>query len=54
MHTLIGSIAFAGAHLGEGAIRYCAMPPPPPLTLPFSKKEQNLWCQVTEICHRLF
>ena len=27
--------------------------PPIHLTLPFSKKEQNEWCQVTEICQAL-
>ena len=27
--------------------------PPPPLILPFSKKEQNKWCQVTKICQAL-
>ena len=26
---------------------------PPSLTLLFSKQEQNLWCQVTEICQML-
>ena len=29
---------------------HCAMPPPPLSTLPFTKKEQNEWFQVTEIC----
>ena len=29
---------YAGAYLGE---KQCAMPPPPLLTPPFSKKEQN-------------
>ena len=27
--------------------------PPPPLTLPVSKNEQNEWCQVIEICQTL-
>ena len=38
---------FAGAYLGG------IVPWPPFLTLPFSKKEQNYWCQATEICQTL-
>ena len=37
------------AYLG----RHWATPPPPLLTLLFSKQEQNQLCQVTEICHTL-
>ena len=36
--------------LWKGGIVPCF---PPLLTLPFNKKEQNYWCQVTEICQTL-
>ena len=32
----------------------CHPPPPPLLTMPFGKEEQNQWCQVTEICQTFF
>ena len=41
------------AHIGAYLGGHCAMPHPLLLTLPFSKKEQNQWCQVTEICQTL-
>ena len=42
-----------GAYLGGALCRVPLPPPPPRLTMSFSKKEQNQWCQVTEICQTL-